>query len=190
MFPNKKVIPRKSPEGHRDKNETSLEKRKLQDRVTQTTPESPAASTDSLKKRGLTVKLTRDRAQQPLKKTSPPPKDKTRVDDRVRKVTPPPSKSGEKVSAPPSKKNSSTVPSDGNKSKGENILHIFDHSPESDDLNCTAEMFSQKDVNIADELAATNNSLDELDSFDDGLFNAVNDLEIRGAVSVLLEPET
>ncbi|KAK9732868.1 hypothetical protein RND81_04G028500 [Saponaria officinalis] len=190
MFPVKKVTRRKSPEGHRDKNETSLGKRKLQDRVTRTTYESPAASTDALKKRGLRVKSTHDRAQQPAKKTSPPPKDKTRFDDKVRKVTPSPPKSVEKVSAPTSKRNSSSVPPDGDKSEEENILHIFDHSLESDDLNCTAEMFSKQDVNIADEVAASNKSLDDLDSFDDDLFIAVNDPQIRGAVSFLLEPET
>ncbi|KAK9733593.1 hypothetical protein RND81_04G077200 [Saponaria officinalis] len=179
MFSVKKVTPRKSPEGHRDKNETSLWKRKLQDRVTRTTPESPAVSTDSLKKRGLTVKLTRDRPQQPSKKTSPPPKDKTIVDDKVHKVTPPPSKSAEKASAPTSKINSSTVPPDGNKSEVENILYIFNHSPDSDDLNCAAEMFSKRDVNIADEVAASNNNLDDMDSFDDDLFIAVNDPQIR-----------
>ncbi|KAK9742196.1 hypothetical protein RND81_03G154600 [Saponaria officinalis] len=105
MFPIKKATPRKSPEEHRDKNKISLGKIKLEHRVTRTTPESPA--------------------------TSPPPKDKTRVDDKVRKVTPPPSKSVEKVSAPTSKIYSSTIPSDGNKSEGESILHIFDHFPES-----------------------------------------------------------
>ncbi|KAK9732640.1 hypothetical protein RND81_04G012500 [Saponaria officinalis] len=112
-----------------------------------------------------------------------------RADDKVRKVTPPPSKSVEKVSAPTSKKNSSTVPPDEDKSEGENILNIFNNIPESDDLNCAAEMFSKQDVNIADELTATNTSLDDLDSFDDGLFNTVNDPEIRGAVSFLLELE-